>query len=531
MGSRALRLLLLISITTIAVAIAFASDVAHAEKSFKYVFEVDDEGATKVMVHFWDNESGSSWLYVPKDQRWMLNITAHEGRLLNVTYKRIISDGREDPFYVVMEFHYEASTVFNASVEYRMKHGALIIEPRATFISPRIVHEGSKTNVVTYLPSYAITSEDNVSSTSGLISDVEVTRKDGAVVVSAVVGSNDRLVIEYTAPRAAKIVNITLGRMIFKTPPRYFEFAHDVLRALNETYTVYKDVFGCETQRIYIEFFAPTRKDLDLGIEGYVPLVGRELGPIHLNLLYIRGVEGFTSVVAMHELAHHFLWCAGVPLSKLWIHEGVAEYLSLTLGREMGYRDAVEMHENSLIADLEKLDDRLGFIQKWTPSSVPPQELGPYYAASYQVIKTLCERYGGLDYLKRLFEAFKRLDYFDWYDEKRVIEAFGKAAGNVDEVVRLFRGWGFEIEGPSQFVPSIPQVRKYISGLPDWLEPYKRMAEVATYVAEDLRQQGLVYAALLVIKASQLICDFSLPFAIASIAIVVIALVLLRRLA
>jgi hypothetical protein len=170
---------LLISITTIAVAIAFASDVAHAEKSFKYVFEVDDEGATKVMVHFWDNKSGSSWLYVPKDQRWMLNITAHEGRLLNVTYERIISDGREDPFYVVMKFHYEASTMFNASVEYRMKHGALIIEPRATFISPRIVHEGSKTNVVTYLPSYAITSEDNVSSTSGLISDVEVTREDG----------------------------------------------------------------------------------------------------------------------------------------------------------------------------------------------------------------------------------------------------------------------------------------------------------------------------------------------------------------
>jgi hypothetical protein len=521
----------LANITIIIIAIAFASDVARADKDFRYVFEVDDEGITKVTVYFWDDGNGSSWLYVPKDQRWLLNVTVYEGRLLNVTYKNVINDGRENPFYVAMELYYEGSPTFNASIRYYVKHGALIIEPKATFISPRIVHGGAKTNVIAYLPSYSITSEDNVSSISGLIRNVEVARRGGAVVVGAVVGPDDRLMIEYTVPRVAEITNITLGRAVFKTSSRYIEFAFEVLSALNKTYAVYKDVFGCDVQNICVEFFVPTRKDLDLGVEGYVPLVGRELGPIHLNLLYIRGVEGFMNVIAMHELAHHFLWRIGVPLSKLWIHEGVAEYLSLTLGREMGYRDAVEMHESSLIADLEKLDDRLGFIQKWTPSSVPPQELGPYYAASYRVIKTLCERYGGLDYLKRLFEAFKRLDYFDWYDEKRVIEAFGKAAGSIDEVVRLFRGWGFEIEEPSQFVPSIPQVRKYISGLSDWLEPYKRMAEVATYVAEDLRQQGLVYAALLVIKASQLICDFSLPFAIASVAIVVIALVLLRRLA
>jgi hypothetical protein len=461
----------------------------------------------------------------------VVNVTVYEGKLLNVTYKNVINDGRENPFYVAMELYYEGSPTFNASIKYYAKYGALIIEPKATFISPRIVHGGAKTKVVAYLPSYSITSEDKVSSISGLIGNVEVARRDGAVVVGAVMGPDDRLVIEYTVPRVAEITNITLGRAVFKTPTRYIEFAYEVLSALNKTYAVYKDVFGCDVQNICVEFFVPTRRDLDLGVEGYVPLVGRELGPIHLNLLYIRGVKGFMDVVAMHELAHHFLWRIGVPLSKLWIHEGVAEYLSITLGREMDYRDAVEIHESSLIANLKELDDQLGFIQKWTPSSVPPQELGPYYAASYHVFKTLCERYGGMDYLKRLFEILKGFDHFDWYDEGRVIEAFGEASGNVDEVVRIFRRWGFEIEGSSQFIPSIPKVRKYISGLPDWLEPYKRVAEVATYVAEDLRQQGLVYAALLTIKASQLICDFSLPFAIASIAIVVIALALLRRLA
>jgi len=527
--SRVLRLLLLASVTAIALVIVLTSNVSRAEKNFKYVFEIDDEGTTKVVVYFWDDKNGSSWLYVPKDQKWALNVTVYEGRLLNVTCKSIISDGREDPFYAVMELYYEGSTTFNVSVEYRMKYGALIIEPRATFISPRIVHEGIATNVVAYLPSYATTSEERVSSISGRISNVEVIREERAVIVSAVVGSNDRLIIEYSVPQRVEVMNISLGHIAFKTPSRYLEFAYEVLSALNEAYDAYKEIFGCETRDIRVEFFVPSRKDMDLGIEGYVPLSGRELGPIHLNLLYIRGVRGFMNVIAMHELAHHFLWQIGVPLSKLWIHEGAAEYLSLALGREMGYHDAVEIHESSLAANLKKLGDQLGFIQRWRPSFAPPQELGHYYAASYQVFKTLCERYGGLSYLERLFEVFKGLDHLDWYDEYRVIEAFGKAAGNVNEIVELFRRWGFELEGPLQLVPSIAQVKEKVSGLPNWLEPYKRMAEAIACAAEILRQRDLPCASALAIKASQLICDASFPLTITSATIVAVALALLRR--
>ena len=530
MRNRASRPLLIVVITTMALAIALIPNVAHAEKSFKYVFEVDDGGRTKVVVYFWDDENGSSWLYVPKDQMWALNVTVYEGRLLNVTYRSVIVDGREDPFYAVMELYYEVAMTFNASLEYCMKYGALIIEPRATFISPRIVHEGVATNVVAYLPSYAITSEEKISSISGRISDVEVASGERAVIVSAMVGSNDRLIIEYTVPRKVEITNISLGRITFKTPLRYLDLAHEVLSALNEAHDAYKGIFGCEIQGICVEFFVPSKRDIDLGVEGYVPLLGRELGPIHLNLLYIRGVKGFMNVIAMHELAHHFLWQIGVPLSKLWVHEGVAEYLSLALGREMGYREAVEIHESSLTANLRKVGDQMGFIQDWRPSSVPPQELGPYYAASYQVFKTLCEKYGGLSYLKKLFDVFKELDYFDWHDEYRVIEAFGRAAGNVDEVVELFSKWGFELKGPSRPVPKISQVRERISGMPDWLEPYKRLAEAITYLAEALQQRGLVHAAALAVRASQFVCDVSLLLTIISLAVIAMALILLKRL-
>jgi len=526
--SRASHLLLLAGVATI-ITITLALNVAHAEKDFKYVFKIDDEGATRVLVYFCDEKNGSSWLYVPKNQQGLLNFTVYEGRVINVTYRSLINDGREDHFYVIMEFHYEASRVFNASIEYYMKYGALIIEPRATFISPRVVHEGAATSVVAYLPCYVYTSEESVSSVSGSINDARVVRKEEAVIVSAVIGSDDRLIIEYTVPREAEITNISLERLVFRTPSRYVDFANQVLSALGKAYAVYKEVFGCEPRSVCVEFFVPSRKDMVLGIEGYVPLVGRELGPIRLNLLYIRGVEGFMKIVALHELAHHFLWCIGVPLSKLWIHEGIAEYLSLTLGREMGYHSAVEMHKSSLKNDLERLSGYLGFIQKWTPSSVPPQELGPYYAASYQVFSALCEKYGGLRYLKKLFATFKEFDYFDWYDEYRVIEAFGEAADNIDEVIELFLKWGFEVEGSSRLVPRVSQIREKVSGLPNWLEPYKRLAEVIACLAEAFQRQDLICAATLAVKASQLVCDASIPLTIASIAIVVVTLTLLRR--
>ncbi len=530
MRIRTSRLPLLAGIAAI-VTVALLLNVVHAEKCFKYVFEVDDEGATSVTVYLYDEEGGSSWLYVPKSQRGSLNFTVYEGRLINVTYKSLMYEGREDPFYEIMELHYEASKAFNASIKYHAKYGALIIEPRATFISPRVVHEGVTTNVVAYLPSYVSTSEERVSSASGNINDVKIVKTEEAVVVSAVIGHNDRLIIEYAVPREAEVVNVSLGCLVFRTPSRYVDFASEVLGALSRAYDVYKEVFDCELQSVYVEFFVPSRRDIALGVEGYVPIVGRELGPIHLNILYIRGVEGFMNVIAMHELAHHFLWHIGVPLSKLWIHEGVAGYLSLALGREMGYHGAVEIHEGPLKKDLERLSGRLGFVQKWTPSSVPPQEVGPYYAASYQVFSILCERYGGLDYLKKLFATFKRLDHFDWYDEYRVAEAFGEAAGDVEEVIELFLGWGFELGIASRPVPKLSQLRERVSSLPDWLEPYKGVAEAMIHLAEALQRRNLTYTSALAVKASQLVCDASIPLTITGVAIVVAALVLLKRLA
>ncbi|MEM2213933.1 MAG: hypothetical protein QXD66_05155 [Candidatus Nezhaarchaeales archaeon] len=525
---RAMRLVIVA--ITIFVIVALSSNIVHAEKSFNYVIVVDDEGRTNVTVFFYDNEDGSSWLLVPKDQRELIDVTVYKGELLNVTYRSLIEGGRESPFYVIMRFDYKASEVINLSIRYSMKHGALIIEPHAIFISPRITHEETLSLVVVHLPSRVEVLENGVSALSGYIRNVSITRSNDYLIISAIIGPDDRLIVEYTVPERSELSDVTLGSFIFKVHPRYLDFAFEVLKALNNTYSIYENIFETKPSNIQVEFFVPSKRDIVLGLMGYVPIVGKSLGPIYLNILYIRSVKGFMSIAAIHELTHHFLSSINVPTSKLWIHEGVAQYMSLVVGYQLGYCEAFEMYEGTLESGLKKLGNYLGFVQKWSPYSEPPEDIGQYYAASYCIIKTLCDRYGGLDYLKRLFSILKQLSPIDWYDDVKIIEAFGVAAGNVSEVVDLFHKWGFEVKEPSLIIPSISQIKESISNMPIWLEPYKNIARMMINMAELLQQHSLLHVAIMVARVSQLIHELSFSFMfISSIIIAIVIIALLKR--
>ncbi len=501
--------------------------IANAEKSFSYKFYVDDDGHTDVTVFFYDTGNGTSWILIPKSQKDYVNITAYRGGILNVSYQKLVEGGEESPFYVVMKFKYETRDVVNLSISYSMLYGSLIIEPKAVFISPRVTHEGAgSTKTITSLPGYVITDKKGVSSFSGFIKDVEVTKRGDRVIVEASISSDDRVVIEYTVPFHCNMTDVTIGSFTFKTPLRYLDFAHDILESLNESYAIYKDVFSTELKNVEIQFFVPSMRDLITGLEGYVPFEAGKLGAIYLNILYIRGVEGFMDVIALHELAHHFLWAIGVPPSRLWIHEGVAEYISLTIGRSLGYARAVDMHECGLVSVWRELDDNLGFVQKWTPFYTPPQGLRYCYAASYYIFKTLCDEYGGLNYLKRLFELFKRID---WSNDTQIIEAFGLAANNVTGIFALFHKWGFEFKEPLQITLLISRVKRNISSMPIWLEPYKSLAGIAIWIAELLQQYNVPCGTALMIKASELVYNASPYLLLVSLAIVVTAIALSRR--
>ncbi|MCS7139883.1 MAG: hypothetical protein N3F04_05960 [Candidatus Nezhaarchaeota archaeon] len=500
---------------------------ADKDKVFEFTFYVDDDGGTSVVVSFYDVAIGSSWLLIPRGQEGNVSVAVHRGKLVNISYESLIEDGRESPFYVNMTFTYEGEDYVNLSIKYFMAYGSLIIEPKAMFVSPRVKCGGKDfIKTMTLLPGYAITSRSDVSSFSGSIKDVEVSAFNGFVIVEASVRSDDRVVIRYEVPSKPSMVNISLGNLVFRTPSRYSGFAQQVLEVLNESYAICREVFGIDLKDVEVVFFVPSMPDLAMGLMGYVPFMADKLGAVHLNLLYIRGVEGFLHIVALHEIIHHFMWAIGVPPLKLWIHEGVAQYLSLTIGRLLGYEGAVDMHERGLVLAWRVLGDELGFIQRWTPFYTPPQGLGHCYAASYKIFKELCDRYGGLEYLKILLRELRRVD---WSNETQVIEAFGLAAGNVNDVFVSFHRWGFEFKTPLQASIIIAKVKGDVSRMPEWLEPHKSLAQVLIRVAELLQKNEASYRATILAEVARSIYELSPYTFVVSLAMVVLAIVVSRH--
>ncbi|MDI9619538.1 MAG: hypothetical protein QFX33_01750 [Candidatus Nezhaarchaeota archaeon] len=519
-----LQLVVLTVIFALAITLLLCAPAA-AEKNFSFKFHVDKDGFTRVAIFFYDDESGGSWLLIPKDQMNCVRLIVYEGNVTDVYYNSLFEGEEEDPFYVVMNFTYVAHGSANFSVEYVMRNGGLIIEPKAIFVSPRIMHEDAGyTKTLTFLPAYATINEKKVAAISGTIKDVKVLRQVDHVVVEASVSSSDRLVVEYEVPSPCNVTTVASENVVFEVPYRYLDFAYDVLNALNEGYRLYANVFGTGLENVKVRFFVPSINDILSGLQGYVPFEAGKLGAIHLNLLYIRGIEGFASLIALHELAHHFLWHIGVPQSKLWIHEGASEYLSLYVGRRLGYAKAAALRENTLTQALGGLES-LEFIQQWTPFNTPPQGLQRCYAASYYVFKTLCEKYGETRYLESLFTAFKSVD---WSNNTQVIEAFGVAAGNTSEVISMFNKWGFR-DGALK-VPSILYVERALDAMPFWLEPYRGAARLLVLAAKVLLQHGVVRGSTLMVGAAHFICFLSPYMFLISLASAIAGILLFRRL-
>ena len=125
-----------------------------------------------------------------------------------------------------------------------------------------------------------------------------------------------------------------------------------------------------------------------------------------------------------------------------------------------------------------------------------------------------------------MFREFKRID---WSNETQVIEAFGIAANDVEGVFELFGKWGFEVDVPLKASLIITQVKRSISVMPSWLEPYKSFIKIAIYIAELLEQSNASCSAILVGRLAQFLCLISPYLFVASLIIVLVGLLVLHK--
>jgi len=484
---------LLAFLAVAAVASAYLSDVqplvkaqASGNQQFTYFYEVDEDGNVQVDTRFRDEttQDSSSWVVVPSFTAWQNQTT---GLMLAANVQPIITAGATNPFWANYSFAYRPRNgSFDLSITFNVSQYAYIIEPNGFLLSSEIeFNPSARGSLVVVMPSGSSVSRSNVTlidyTRGGSAAEppgLSIERQaDGTLRIDAQVTSHSRLAVAMTFPgETAETETLTLGRFTSQTPIRYAARTEAILELYNRSYPILRDLFDVDLMKVDFTFFVPTLEQFRSGLGGFVPFTpGGHPGAVNVNMFYFRTTEGFIEIIALHELAHHFLWQVGVTPDKLWVHEGMAQYASIEVAKLLGYRAGAEDQEQMIIGRAQTLGGHFGFVQSWGQGSLPPN-IGDYYAAAYMVFKLLGDEYGGIAFYEKAFRAMKA--FSDLSDDSAIATALGVAAINTTDVIRQFESWGFvDVIDVSQLEGLLGFAQVLVSGVNPLLQPYKAAAQ------------------------------------------------------
>lgn len=446
---------------------------------YKYSYIVDSDGTANVTITFSSPTPGSSWLLVPKNfTHWICEVVKGNITQSNLSEAYPISYA----FYENFSFTYiPGKEGFELKITYNASYVAFIEEPFGFFFSTQISsNPQDDLEIVVALP-------------LGSSLDASVYGVDGGYTIREVGGrvwvevedppSSGRLAIEFTLPNLqANLITLTEGCFRVEAASRYMDLAQHYLSLYSEVYPSLQEIFEVELEEIEVKLYVPSMEDVASGVGGFVPFRAGRPGAINLNLFYVRAVEGTMELIALHELVHHFLWKVGIQPSRLWVHEGLAEYISIELGKNMGLGEGVEEHEEEIVEIASNLNN-LGFIQDW--SFEQQGDLTPYYAASYHIFKTLGDEFGGLNFYHDFFNYVAAKGEVS--DDVTVIECLSLAANQ--SLFERFREWGFELP-PMDLSEARLLAERQAEGLPSWCQPARMIARLFLKISYQLEEAG-----------------------------------------
>ncbi|RLG45875.1 MAG: hypothetical protein DRN81_00385 [Thermoproteota archaeon] len=396
---------------------------------YQYTYYVSREGYINVSVTFIAKNEGYSWLLVPRYEPW--NLTVTHGEIREVENKPVTI------FYNNYSFYYSGTpATFELSFSYRF--GALIVEPNGAFFSTQITVSPSSTGSVLVVMPEDFKAKGSEPWWSKKWAEA------GYTYYKYDLPRNGRILISFEVESNGDLVEIEGDGITIHTPRRYI----DVAENLTDIYDVIKsriiETTATNIEHIHVYFYVP--KDMDEILElGYTPfsMVSNKLGDVYINLITVRMISGASEQAMLHEIIHHYLWKAGIDVNLLWVHEGLANYLSTEFLKDLGYPA-----ENLTYEDLNEVPQttrgKYGFLQDWRPGD-RVLNIGLYYAASLYIIKTIGDQYGGLRFYSKLFKLI--------VDDKATISSTGqfvdylsKAAGS--DLTPMFKSWGFSVERP-----------------------------------------------------------------------------------
>jgi len=482
-----LRTVVLLTILSVAPnAEGFARIVsAQPLDSYSYEFIVDKDGFTKVDITYTTvSGRGSSWVLVPKFLEWT-----------NRTVRGKVTEwGLRDAeeltgvpyyFYEVLWFSYNFDgSEFEMIIQFNLSTAAMIIEPDGLFYSPQIGFQEGRVKVEVTLPQDFSVKQGEALALGNGGAYQPSSSSSHSVSFDNLPETENSLRIEVgfrTGDDEADLRTLRSDVFTFETVPRYEGYAEEILTLFSGTYGNLVELFNVTLETAEVRFFLPEFNSL-FSPGGYVPFVSRQIGDIHINILYTRYVRGYIEAIALHELVHHFLWKAGIsPQTLLWFHEGMAEYISLEIASALGYegsRIMKEELEDGALQLRQMVEDNFGFITQWSPSR-QPENMGPYYVASYYVVSRLAEPYGGLEYYTRFFGLIKGKTV----DSNAAIGYYLSLAAN-ESVADTLNAWGFGIPDLYRYSPLLSSVEEVLKKVSPFHQPYK-------FLAESLYRQAL----------------------------------------
>ncbi len=464
---------------------------AQPVNSFSYNFTVDENGSATTKITFRSSSgSGSSWVFVPKFTEWT-----------NRTVKGKVTEWSLDEtetlanvshyFYQVLRFFFRSDdSGFEINVHFNVSTAAMIIEPNGIFFSPQIgIQQGNKLEASVAFPRVFTVDlrQATADGSSGSYRPSSTGSNSNYVLFNDIPRTENLLRIEIgfkTVNNTAELVKLSNGVFTFETSPRYSEHAKSILDLYSRTYHDLVELFNVTLQKAQVRFFLPEFGSL-LSIGGYVPFVSERMGDIHINIMYTRSIEGYIETIAMHELVHQFLWKASIsPRTMLWLHEGLAQYVSIEIVSRLGYEGAQMMRQEQwkAWAQLKQTQgENVGFLKFWNPSR-QPQDIWVYYVAAYYVVSSLAEARGGLDYYARFFALLED----ERIDDTATLAYYLSLAAD-ESVVRKLNNWGFGIPDLYIYSPLLSNVEQAVDDVSPLYQPYK-------FVAELLYQQALLNA-------------------------------------
>lgn len=486
----------------------------RSDDVFTYEFRINDNGNAHVKVVYSSSlRRGVSWVLVPRFIDWV-NRTIRGSLVEWVVEDPEKYTGSQYYFYRVLFFSFlSEDTGFEITIEYDFPLAAMFVEsesPHGIFYSPQIGFEqGCSFKAIVIFPERlrARVDEAIAIGKSGFYR-ADRDSNSSHIFFKSIPASENLLRIQIGFSIARDGANTTIlrnGVFEFITVTRYKDQAKKIIDLYSSVYDTFISIFNVTLDHIRVKFFVPDFLTL-MSIGGYVPFSGGKLGDIHINLIFTRYMEGYLEVVALHELAHHFLWRVGVsPEKLLWFHEGIAQYFSIEIVERMGY-EGVRAIKREITEKIEGFGltarSNLRFLTEWTPYFAP-KSLDLLYTSAYYVVSELAKDYGGPEYYAKFFRLVKGVKL-----ESNTILCYYLSLAANRSLFEKFNLWGFNLPDIYTYWPLIIEAKRAIDSINPvnpFLQPFKKIAEafywaVVSGKASADETQMLLSAALFIAR-------------------------------